>query len=268
MRPEVLAPIVTGVVLFAVVAICTLTGGRVEITLNDAIIAAIAAGLTLLMSGFITKLGVSTAGVTIETARDAILQASARPVGQQVSPLPVAQFNESPKGGVNELARLVDRRVQGVDFVLGRGSYIPDVVSKYLETLTQQPSFKAFVLLNSDASLFGVLDGRILLNTLTDPSSGTTFPDFTAMLNDAAPDDLARLSKLPGFVPKNDAATPQDDKSTILARMERVGIDWWPAVNKQGGIAGYVDRARLVASLILDVTDQLRSSKPGAAAQQ
>jgi hypothetical protein len=50
--------------------------------------------------------------------------------------------------------------------------------------------------------------------------------------------------------------------------MQRVGIDWWPVLNQQGGIAGYVHRARLVASLILDVTDQLKASKPGAVVQR
>ena len=78
-----------------------------QITLNDAVIAAIAAGLTLLMSGFITKLGVATTGVTIETARDAILQASAKPVSQQVAPLPVAPFDEVAKAGVALIPSIV-----------------------------------------------------------------------------------------------------------------------------------------------------------------
>ena len=107
MRTEILAPIVTGIVMIIVVAIRSATGGRVQITLNDAVIAAIAAGLTLLMSGFITKLGVATTGVTIETARDAILQASAKPVSQQVAPLPVAPFDEVAKAGVALIPSIV-----------------------------------------------------------------------------------------------------------------------------------------------------------------
>jgi hypothetical protein len=138
MRTEILAPIVTGIVMIIVVAIRSATGGRVQIKLNDdAVIAAIAAGLTLLMSGFITKLGVTTTGVTIETARDAILQASAKPVSQQVSPLPLVPFGEVAKGGAAEIPSVIQRRVQGLDFRRGKDSYVADVVIEYLKALTQ-----------------------------------------------------------------------------------------------------------------------------------
>jgi hypothetical protein len=220
------------------------------------------------MSGFITKLGITTTGVTIETAGKAILQASARPVGQQISPLPVASFEEVLKGGAGEIPMLIRRHVQGVDFMLGSNGYVEDVVRQYLEALTQEASFKGFVLINTDRKLFGMIDGRMLLNSLTSPAPVLTFADFTSMLNRASPDDRIRLSKLPGFVPKNDAASPLDDKSAVLAKMERLGVDWWPVVNEQGAVEGYVERARLVASLILDVTDQLKASKANSAQQQ
>jgi hypothetical protein len=259
---EIITAGVAAAVLIAVVVLRSATGGRVQVTLNDAIIAAIAAGLTLVMSGSIAKLGVSTTGVTIETAREAILSASARPVTKQVSALPVAPFEDVLKGGADLLPSLVQRRVQGVDFVMGMGGYVPDVVRTYLQTLSQYSFFRGFVLLDQNHKLFGVIDGRILLAYLQDPHSGMTFSDFVGLLNRASADDRARLAKLPGVVPGSDAAKPEDDKRDVLAKMERVGIDWWPVVNPQGEIIGSVERARLISSLILDVTDQLRASAP------
>jgi hypothetical protein len=259
MRAELITVIVTIVVLVGVVALRTFSGGRVQVTLNDAIIAAIAAGLTLLVSGFVTKLVVGPEGVTIETARQAILSASARKIDKQVTPLPVAQFDEVLKGGLSQLPSIVQRRVQGIDFVLGGGGYVPDIVRQYLETLGQQPSFKGFVLVDFNGKMIAVIDGRSLQAFLTRSDSGMTYGDFTAFLNRGNSDDLTRLSHVPGFVPAKDAVSAQTDKRAVLEKMEKAGMDWWPVVDPDGKLAGTVDRARLVSSLILDVTDQLRS---------
>jgi hypothetical protein len=72
--------IITITVLAGVVALRSATAGKVEITLNDAIIAAIAAVLALLVSGKLSKVVVGSEGVTIETARDAILSSAAKPI--------------------------------------------------------------------------------------------------------------------------------------------------------------------------------------------
>jgi hypothetical protein len=89
-RIELITAIITLAVLGGVVALRSATGGRVEVTLNDAIIAAIAAALALLVSGKLSKVVVGSEGVTIETAREAILSSTAQPIAEQVKPLPVA----------------------------------------------------------------------------------------------------------------------------------------------------------------------------------
>jgi hypothetical protein len=83
-RIELITAIITVAVLVGVVALRSATGGEVEITLNDAIIAAIAAALALLVSGKLSKVVVGGEGVTIERARDAILSSAAQPISQQV----------------------------------------------------------------------------------------------------------------------------------------------------------------------------------------
>jgi hypothetical protein len=105
------------------------------------------------MSGSITKLTVGSTGVVVETAREAMLSASARPVDKQVSALPVAPFAKAVKGGSSELPSLVRRRVQGVDITLGAGGYVPEIMLQYLETLSQYSFFKGLVLLNSSETL-------------------------------------------------------------------------------------------------------------------
>ena len=76
MNIELMTAIITITVLAGVVALRSATAGKVEITLNDAI----AAALALLVSGKLSKVVVGSEGVTIETARDAILSSAAKPI--------------------------------------------------------------------------------------------------------------------------------------------------------------------------------------------
>src|SRR5688572_18508846 len=98
MGVELITALVAAAVLVTVVALRSLSGGRIEVTLNDAVIAAIAVGLTLLVSGRISKLVVGSEGVTVETAKQAILSASARPIEGQLTKLPVASIETALKG--------------------------------------------------------------------------------------------------------------------------------------------------------------------------
>jgi len=79
---ELIVTIIAITVLVGVVALRSATAGKVVITLNDAIIAAIAVALALLISAKLTKIVVGSEGVTIETMRDAILSSAAQPIAQ------------------------------------------------------------------------------------------------------------------------------------------------------------------------------------------
>jgi CBS domain protein len=251
--------LVAVLVLVAAVALRTVSQGKIEIKLNDAIIAAIAVALALLLSGRITKLAVGSGGLTVETA---ILKASAKPIAQQVTALPVVRVEEALKGGVDEIRSMVDRKVQGLDFLLGAGGYQPDVIQQYLSTLTNYTFFRFVILLDRDRNLVAVVDGNKLFRVLSDPASGQTFAGFAALINRASGDDVAQLAKLPGYVPATAAVSPQADKRDVLEQMEKLATDWLPVV-KDGKFAGVVERSQLTASLILDVTNQLRAEAAG-----
>jgi len=257
LTPEFVASVVTIVVLIAVVAVRTISRGNVQVTLNDAIIAAIAAGLTLLMSGFISKLVVGTGGVTIETTKMAILNAGAQSVAAQVSPLPVAPFQQAEKEGLSQLPSFVQQRLEGLDFDLGGGGYIPDITQQYLETLGKYPWFRGMVLRVDNGKLLGIIEVRTLLTLIGDQSSGVTFEKLVRWINNGAPEDREQLARLPGFVSSSNAVTKGSDKRDVLEKMEKLRSDWLPVVDEQGRLVGTVERARLVSSLILDVMNRL-----------
>jgi CBS-domain-containing membrane protein len=153
---------------------------------------------------------------------------------------------------------MVRRRVHGLDFMLGVGGYDPNVLKAYLETLRRYDFFRFVIVLTPDQRLFGMIDARSLLATLEEPTSGMTFQEFASLLNRANDADRDRLAQLAGFVPASDAVTKQLEKRDVLDRMEKAGRDWLPVVTAQGQLDGVVDRSRLTASIILDVTNQLR----------
>jgi CBS domain len=259
MQIELITAAVAMGVLVAVVALRSATSGRWEITLNDALIAAIAVALVLLVSGNISKFNLTTSGVTFEMAKTAILASADKPIQQQVAPLPVIPVEESLKGGVAEIPEMVRRKVQGLDFVLGFGGYDANAMKTYLETLTRYDSFRFVIIQSPDRKLVGMLDARSLLALLQDASSGENFQGFATLLNRANDADRHKLENFPGFVPAKDAVTANTDKRDVLDRMEKSRRSWLPVVDSQGRLAGIVEQSRLTASMIIDVTDRLRA---------
>jgi len=92
--------------LTALVALRTVSAGRIEVKLTDAAIAAIPILLWLLGSGQVTKLVVGAEGITVETTRMAILEAADRPIENQVAPLPVAPVAIAAKARYSKFPRL------------------------------------------------------------------------------------------------------------------------------------------------------------------
>jgi hypothetical protein len=172
---DLLIGVVTVLTLIGVVAFRSLSSGSIEVKLNDAIIAAIAAVLLLFITGRINKVSLTSGGVSFEGATKAILSASAEPVKDQVATLPVVPIDESLKLGVSEIPMLIGRQLQALDFLMGAGVYQGDAVRQYLESLTKYEFFRFVVLLNPDRTMFGIIDARKLLATLQDQRSNMNF---------------------------------------------------------------------------------------------
>ena len=252
--------IVTLIALIAVVSIRTWSEGKIEVRLNDALIAVIVAAVLMFMSGRIGELGLTTQGLTVKAA---IVTASSRKIEQQVSALPVIAVAMEEKAAPSEIPNLVKRQIPALDFVLGSNRYSPDATRQYLEALVNYPFFRFVVFLNkNDKSLFGMIDARKLSALLHDQNSGLSFQDFANLVNHGEAADQARIKALPGFVPANDGVKRSSEKRSVLEQMEKLSADWLPVLNDNGQFDGVVERSRLTASLILEVAKELGGPAP------
>jgi hypothetical protein len=247
-------------VLVALVATRTLSAGKIEVRMTDAAIAAVPVMLWLLASGQISKLVVGTEGITVETTRMAILAAADKPIENQVAPLPVASVEVAAKGGLGELPALVARGIPALEFQLGCGCYVGEVIRAYFDALTASPTFRYVVITNQDGTLFGIMDAHRLNAALGGRGGPATWNSFAEMLNRNDPKAIAELGSKYGFVAANSAVAPIADKRMVLEQMEMLNADWLPVVDQARKFVGVVDRSRVVASLILEVDNRLRNS--------
>jgi len=256
----VAASIVGLLILVALVATRTLSAGKIEVKLTDAAIAAVPVMLWLLASGQISKLVVGTEGITVETTRMAILEAAEKPIQNQVAPLPVAPVEVAAKGPLSDIPALVARGIAALEFQLGFGGYVGDIIREYFAALTASPTFKYIVITNPDGTLFGIMDAHRLNAALGSRSGSASWNTFADLLNRNNPAGIAELGSRYGFVAVGDAVGQMADKRMVLEQMEKLNADWLPVVDGAKKFVGVVDRSRVVASLILEVDTRLRNS--------
>ena len=48
------------------------------------------------------------------------------------------------------------------------------------------------------------------------------------------------------------------NKSDVLTKMEQLHVEQLPAVDEKGKLVGVVDRSRVLASMMLEITSELR----------
>ena len=258
MWADIVTAVVAIIVLACVVGVRSLTKGRIKITLPDAIIATIAAVLTLFLAGGADKVNFSLTGVSVEKA---ILSASQKQINAQVTEL-VTPVEEAEKGGTAQIPQLVQRQVQALEFLLGSDIYTKEAIQEYLQTLSKYPFFRFVVFLNPDRTFFGMVDAKRLLVVLENSENGLSFASFATLVKGGSFDGRARLASLPGFVSVFDAVTSDSHKRDVLQKMQGKNTEWLPVLNSNRKLQGIVDRSRLIVSLILDVTNQLEGGGP------
>jgi len=85
------------------------------------------------------------------------------------------------------------------------------------------------------------------------------YEQFQTLLNSGTETARAELAKLPGFISGDDAVTAMISKRDALTRMEQLDVDILPVVDEQQRFIGTVQRSKLTAGLILQITDKLES---------
>lgn len=226
-----------------------------EIRATDIVVATLPVLIYLLVTGNIQKLEFGEGGVKIETA---FVKASNKQINSQVAPLvglPLEPTAMDPKRGIEEIPQLLERKTEGLVFRLGYNGYYGPAIQEYLARLTAQPYLKYIVIQNSDGTFFGMADARQLSAMLSNPYGPVKADELARWLINS---NRASFSKLPGFVAMEHAAKTTADKSEVLQSMEQLNVDVLPAVNEQNIYVGIVNRARLIASLILDVSKELK----------
>ena len=139
------------------------SGKNLEIKLDYALTAAVAAAICLLLTGQINKLVLGKEGVTIEIKK-AILRSAKAPIKEQVVEVPVTRIEEAEKMGVGQIDLLISRRIKALDFVVGSERYKSQAVRTYLEKLSDFDDFRFVILLKSDRTFLGMTwwrDGAI-----------------------------------------------------------------------------------------------------------
>lgn len=242
-------------IILAILVLLRAKSSRFEVKPSDIIVAVLPVIVFLLVTGKLQKFEIGEGGVKIETA---FVQASKASIDQQVTPLtglPSEPIQLDPKTAVSEIPRLIERETEGLLFRLGHGGYWGPAIEEYFTVLTRHPFFKFLIIEHPDGRFFGLADARALNELLSNPDAPYGADQLARWLNQS---DTKALSSLPGFIGKDQAVRKGTDKFEALLKMEELNVDWLPAVNDQQRFAGIVERSRLMASLLIDVTQSLK----------
>lgn len=245
----------TFIAILALLLFLRSRNSKLEIRATDIVVATLPVLIYLLVSGNIQKLEFGEGGVKIETA---FVKASATAINSQVATLtglPVDPAQMDTKRGVEEIPLLLEKKTEGLVFRLGYSGYYGPAIQEYLAKLTAQPYLKYIVIQNSDGTFFGLTDARQLSAMLSNPFGPVKADELARWLSNS---NRASFAKLPGFIAAEHAMKTSADKREALQLMEKMNVDTLPVVDEKNLYVGNVNRARLTASLILDVSKELK----------
>lgn len=160
------------------------------------------------------------------------------------------------KGGAEQLQRLIERKVEALEFKLGHGGYYGPAIKTYFEALSGSSHLRAVVVDDQEGKLFGVYNAADLISSLR-VAGEEGYRQLQQLLNSGDESARAELAKLPGFVSASNAVTPKTSKRDALASMEKLNTDSLPVIDEQRRFVGTIGRTKLTAGLILAVTDRL-----------
>lgn len=260
-------------ILVLLVLLKIFSDGKAALSLGDIAIALVPLILFLFATGRISALGIGPQGVTMELATKAFREAASQPASKRLTELPVEDLEMGEKGSMGRLPELVKKQPKALRFRLGWAGYFGPAVRSYLETLSLSPRFQYVVFDREDGTFFGLVEAQKLLSLIAARArAGFEVPDpndieqgqlrewewFTVNVMHGNGEELA--ATLPGFVTADQAVRKETDTRKALALLEDAKTDTLPFVDADGKLAGVVERPRLVASLVLQVTDALEQT--------
>jgi hypothetical protein len=237
------------ILLAILVGIRAKAGTRFEVKNTDILLALIPIALWLLLTGKVQEFGFGDFKIVA-----AIQKATQTSVAAQVTKLPVETIHTEMKGGVEMIPQLLEKKTQALSFRLGTGGYYyGPAINEYFQALTKSPSFKYIVITNADNTFFGIADAQ-QMGALFNSQYGNRYSDdFARWLNSS---DIKQLSAIPGFISSEKALNNGTDKQQALRLMDSLDVQTLPVIaDKQ--FVGIVDRAKLTASVLIDIADRV-----------
>jgi len=250
MNDLILSLLIFITIIVALMVLRLRIGAKFEIKNSDILIALIPVALWLILTGKVQVF--EFGGFKIESA---FINASQNVITKQIDKvkLPVEKITYGRKGIVDEIPGLIMKETEALTFELGYGGYYGPAIAEYLSKLSEHSFFK-YVIFSKNGGFFGIVNAREL-NSLFKTKGRAYWSNFAQWVNEPKVD---MLSRLPGFVSIKDALKNDDDKQKALEKMEALNIDTLPVINEMNGFIGLIDRSRLTASLIIDVSQKLR----------
>lgn len=242
------------VIILAMLVLLRAKNSRFEVKPADIVVAVLPVIVFLLVTGKLQKFEIGESGVKIETA---FVQAQASSIRSQVTPLtglPSEPVRIDPKRGTEDIPQLIAHKTEGLLFRLGAGGYWGPAIEEYFRLLARQPFLKYVVIENPDETFFALADARELMKLLQSERPPYTATQLAEWLNAGNKDALAQL---PGFIAATQALNNKTDKGHALRKMEEMNVDILPVIDDKRRFAGIVNRSRLTASLLIDMSENL-----------
>lgn len=170
----------------------------------------------------------------------------------------IQDLEMASKGGTRDLPRLLERKVEALQFILDYGGYYGPAIKQYFDALSGTASLRVIVVSRPNGTLFGVYEARDLIGYLR-VAGEQGYDKFARWLNSSSDEAHKELASLPGFIKGDDAVAATMSKRDALTRMEELDVDTLPVVDQQQRFIGTVERAKLTASLLLRITDKLEN---------
>ncbi len=234
-------------------------GESYGLTTTDLVLLFVPLLIALLLAGRLK--GLEFFGVKMDLSQ-VFAEAAATSIARQVAELPspsveelVSSLRMATKGGVREIPKLMQGKVQALVFRLGHGGYYGPAIEEYLKSLSRNPDFRHLIVEDRQGRFFGLYTLAELEGWLREGRD--RFETFTRWLNSGDEEAKRRLAALPGFVGAGLAVSKSTSRREALRKMEELGRDELPVVDEKGAFAGIVTRSHLTASLILEVLDRL-----------
>lgn len=251
MNDLILALVIFILVMAVLMILRMKIGEKFEVRNSDILIAIIPVALWLVLTGKIQKLEFGE--FKIEAA---FVEASKTAITKQITPvkLPVESIRMDPKQGVEEIPQLIKNRTEALHFELGYGGYYGPAIEQYLERLSDYHFFKHVIITEEEGKFVGIADAKELNSVFSAQEAPYSSDDFAHWINESK---IASLSNLPGFVSARNAIKKSTDKQTALEKMDTLNIETLPVIDDEGSFIGVVNRSRLTASLIIDVSKKV-----------